>query len=72
MTATKVNGRRGKSKGRKSNGFVNGMVDFNFHDTLYQIDPARHKVYRRWVEVETSKTYLIMGAYSTSIQARAE
>jgi hypothetical protein len=40
------------------------MIDFSFGDTLYQIDPNRRKVYHRWVEVETAKTSLIMGAYS--------
>ena len=44
-----------------------GMVDFNFGDTLYQIDPTRRKVYHRWVEVETRKTSLIMGAYSSTV-----
>jgi len=44
-----------------------GMIDFNFGDTLYQIDPTRRKVYHRWVEVETAKTSLIMGAYSSTV-----
>jgi len=44
-----------------------GMIDFNFGDTLYQIDPTRRKVYLRWVEVETRKTSLIMGAYSSTM-----
>lgn len=47
---------------KKKNNF--GMIDFSFGNTLYQIDPARRKVYHRWVEVETAKTSLIMGAYS--------
>ncbi len=30
-------------------------VDFNLGDRTYQIDPERRKVYRRFVELETSK-----------------
>jgi len=53
----------------KKNSF--SMIDFSFGNTLYQIDPARRKVYHRWVEVETAKTSLIMGAYSsTQIQVK--
>lgn len=44
-----------------------GMIDFSFGDTLYQIDPNRRKVYHRWVEVETAKTSLIMGAFSSTV-----
>ena len=44
-----------------------GMVDFSFGDIKYQIDPSRRKVYHRWVEVETRKTSLIMGAFSTAV-----
>jgi hypothetical protein len=44
-----------------------GMIDFNFGDIKYQIDTSRRKVYHRWVEVETAKTALIMGAYSNTI-----
>ena len=43
-----------------------GMIDFNFGNTSYQIDPTRRKVYHRWVEVETAKTFLIMGAFSST------
>lgn len=53
-----------KVRKAKKNPF--GMIDFSFGNTLYQIDPGRRKVYHRWVEVETSKTSLIMGAYSTT------
>lgn len=44
-----------------------GMIEFNFDNTLYQIDPTRRKVYRRWIEVETAKTSLIFGAYSSTV-----
>jgi hypothetical protein len=48
-----------------------GMIDFTFGDTAYQIDTTRRKVYHRWVEVETSKTCLIMGAFAQE-QAQAK
>ena len=49
----------------------NGMVDFNFANVSYQIDPTRRKVYHRWIEVETAKTCLIMGAWSqTRVQEK--
>ncbi len=54
---------RKATKRRKSSTHT-GMIDFNFDKTLYQIDTSRRKVYQNWVEVETSKTFLIMGAYS--------
>lgn len=44
----------------------NSMIDFDFGDVSYQIDPSRRKVYHRWVEVETAKTFLIMGAFNQS------
>ena len=53
-------------KGRKQAGKTDGMINFNFGNTSYQIDPTRRKVYHRWVEVETAKTFLIMGAFSTA------
>lgn len=45
---------------------ANGMIDFNYANVSYQIDPSRRKVYHRWIEVETAKTCLIMGAWSQS------
>jgi hypothetical protein len=49
----------------------NGMVDFNYANVSYQIDPTRRKVYHRWIEVETAKTCLIMGAWSlTRVQEK--
>ncbi len=55
---------------KKAAGRTNGMIDFHFDNISYQIDPARRKVYRQWVEVETARTFLIMGAFSQS-QAQA-
>ena len=60
-----------KGKKRTKSGGKNGMIDFNFGETLYQIDPNRKKVYHKWVEVETSKTFQIIGAYSSAqVQAK--
>jgi len=42
------------------------MINFNFANVSYQIDPNRRKVYHRWIEVETAKTCQIMGAWSHS------
>ena len=42
----------------------NGMINFDFANVSYQIDPNRRKVYHRWIEVETAKTCQIMGAWS--------
>ena len=44
-----------------------GMVDFSFGNMNYQIDTNRRKVYHRFIEVETAKTSLIMGAYSVAL-----
>ena len=42
----------------------NGMINFDFANVSYQIDPSRRKVYHRWIEVETAKTCQIIGAWS--------
>ena len=47
----------------------NGMIDFSYANVSYQIDPNRRKVYHRWIEVETAKTSLIFGAYSSTVAA---
>jgi hypothetical protein len=50
-----------------------GMIDFSYGNTQYQIDTNRRKVYHKWVEVETSRTFLIMGAFSSSqLQVQAK
>ncbi len=60
-----------KAPGRKSGVKQDGMIDFTFGSTSYQINPSRRKVYHRWVEVETAKTFLIMGAWNQSqVQAK--
>ncbi len=38
------------------------LVRFSFGENTYEIDPNRHKVYRRFVEVEAAKAAAI---YST-------
>ena len=56
---------------RQSARISNGMVDFNYANVSYQIDPTRRKVYHQWIEVETAKTCLIMGAWSqTRVQEK--
>ncbi len=40
------------------------FVDFQVDDATYQIDPLRKKVYRRFVEVETSRASQIMADFA--------
>ena len=40
------------------------IVEFAYDNTSYQIDTQRRKVYRKWIEVESARTYLIMSAWS--------
>jgi len=65
----KAKSTRGARKTRKN---AHGMIDFSYGNIEYQIDTNRRKVYHRWVEVETSKTSLIMGAFSSSTEAHAK
>lgn len=53
-----------KSRQRKAEG-QGGVVNFVFGDRTYQIDPARQKVYRRFVEIETSKAFEIYSNWRT-------
>lgn len=39
------------------------IVNFDFQDHTYQIDPQRQKVYRRFVEIETSKAMQIFSVW---------
>ena len=57
---------RPRARKKKSWSASNGMIEFNFADVSYQIDPNRRKVYRRWIEVETAKTFVIMSAWNQS------
>jgi hypothetical protein len=38
---------------------ITSIVNFNVEDRTYQIDPGRQKVYRSFVEIETSKAAAI-------------
>ena len=45
------------------------FVDFSYEDRTYQIDPDHNKVYRRFVEIETSKACLILSNWRASFAA---
>jgi len=46
-------------RGRKISEVEIKIVNFDFGDRTYQIDAMRQKVYRRFVEIETSKAFEI-------------
>ena len=51
---------------------THGLVSFSFQNIDYQIDLDKSKVYRRFVEVEKSRTNSIITAYRTgAVQPRA-
>jgi hypothetical protein len=39
------------------------MVNFEFQERTYQIDPGLKKVYRRFVEIETSRAWEIFSTW---------
>jgi hypothetical protein len=39
------------------------VVNFDFRQQTYQIDPERQKVYRRFVEIETSRAIEIYSSW---------
>ena len=39
------------------------VVQYRFQDRTYQIDPDRRKVYRSFVEIETSKAFEIFSTW---------
>jgi hypothetical protein len=39
------------------------IVDFEFEDRTYQIDPGLRKVYRRFVEIETARAAEIFSVW---------
>lgn len=41
------------------------IVNFNMGDRTYQIDPERRKVYRHFVEIETSRAFEIFATWRT-------
>jgi hypothetical protein len=42
------------------------VVNFSFGAHTYQIDPERHKVYRRFVEIETGRASTIFASWRAS------
>ena len=44
---------------------VTPIVSFEFQDRTYQIDPGQKKVYRRFVEIETSRAMEIFTVWRT-------
>lgn len=42
------------------------IVTFQFQDRTYQIDPGRKKVYRSFVEIETSKAAEIFSTWRSA------
>ena len=42
------------------------VVNFDFGAQTYQIDPERHKVYRRFVEIETGRASTIFASWRAS------
>ena len=55
----------GRGRGKKL-GMPCGIVAFNYQDSTYQIDVARLKVYKRWIEVDRSKQIAVISAYRAS------
>lgn len=50
---------------------VTSIVSFNVNNRTYQIDPDRQKVYRSFVEIETSKAFEIYSLWRSKKPARA-
>lgn len=42
------------------------VIDYSFGSNTYQIDTERQKVYRRFVEIETSKAATIYSSWRAS------
>ena len=42
------------------------VVDYSYGTQTYQIDPARQKVYRRFVEIETGRASTIYASWRAS------
>jgi hypothetical protein len=50
---------------------VSTIVNFLHGNRTYQIDPERQKVYRAFVEIETSKAFEIYSVWRTASNLRA-
>jgi len=48
---------------------ASAFVDFDFEHRTYQIDPVLKKVYRRFVEIETSKASHILSIWRSQFLA---
>jgi hypothetical protein len=42
------------------------VIEFSFGSQTYEIDPERHKVYRRFVEIETGRASTIFASWRAS------
>jgi hypothetical protein len=42
------------------------VVEYSIGTQIYQIDPERHKVYRRFVEIETGRASTIFASWRAS------
>ena len=42
------------------------VIDYSYGTQTYQIDPERHKVYRRFVEIETGRASAIFASWRAS------
>jgi hypothetical protein len=42
------------------------VIEYSFGTQTYQIDPERHKVYRRFVEIETGRASTIFASWRAS------
>ena len=51
---------------RVEQGVIREIVDFDFNDRTYQIDPQQRKVYRRFVEIEKAKAFEILSTWRAS------
>lgn len=56
---------------RKKKEPASSVVNFNFGARTYQIDPDRQKVYRAFVEIETSKAFEIYSVWRSQNLLRA-
>jgi hypothetical protein len=52
---------------RKKADPITGVLNFNVDDRIYQIDPNRRKVYRSFVEIETSKAMEIYSLWRAKV-----
>jgi hypothetical protein len=56
-----------RKSARKKADPVTGVLNFNVDNRTYQIDPNRQKVYRSFVEIETSKAFEIYSLWRSKV-----